>query len=408
MGNTSSNEIDQLKQLYSMNAFQLESLRKELINQKQINEKYRQIITNLQNTQHNIKHKIPNNQFSKVDTFLKNMDRDIQSKNSTIESWQPGQGHEHGQGQTPSQPNPINKFTHPKVKDYSQIKKSHNEINPYSLYGLTENQPFNLTDLKAKYREYAFKTHPDRNNGDSRNFNIVTNAYKFLLKEHSKMEKDKQFTELKNSSVSFIETQDKSGMVNTQLNNSAGKNFNLNRFNNVFSENKIDTADNEGYNDWLNNNKFDSEDIKQDVSITTGNFNSRFNAQIHPSQEIQKYQIPIELPSKTSNVQELGVDKIENYSGETPSIKYTDLKEAHTTSRLVDPKTKYKKYRNIGEIEAARSNMGDMTHEEKSMLERLENEKNKHEYQRESNQKRMDLMFTNHHNKMNQIFLGGR
>ena len=53
----------------------------------------------------------------------------------------------------------------------------------------------------------------------------------------------------------------------------------------------------------------------------------------------------------------IDVDKIDNYTGETKTIKYTDYKEAHTTSKLIDKNTKFKQYRNISELESARSNI---------------------------------------------------
>ena len=191
-----------------------------------------------------------------------------------------------------------------------------------------------------------------------------------------------------------------------------GKNFNVQKFNQVFQDNRIEDTSQEGYNNWLNNNKFNSDDIARDSSLNSGNFNDRFNHLVKPSKELQVYQLPQELNSRTANVQELGVDKVDNYSGESStgsnSIKYTDLKEAHTTSRLVDPNTKYTSYKNVGEVKAARSNMADMTQQEREMIERLEFDQKRQQQQREENQRRMDRMFNDHHNKMNQIFLGGR
>ena len=224
------------------------------------------------------------------------------------------------------------------------------------------------------------------------------------------MEKDKQYNELKNNSRSFIENQEKSGMMSRQMNDIGSKqNFNLNQFNQVFKENKIEDTSQEGYNGWLNDNQYDSEDIQRDTSVTSGNFNERFNHNVRPSKEVQVYKLPQEMNSViSSNVQELGVDKVENYSGGNNNIKYTDLKEAHTTSRLVDPNTKYRTYKNIGEVESARANMGDMTDEERLMLENIENNRSREQERREENQRRMDRMFTDHHSKMNQIFLSNR
>ena len=84
------------------------------------------------------------------------------------------------------------------------------------------------------------------------------------------------------------------------------------------------------------------------------------------------------------------------------------MKEAHTTSRLVDPNTKFKQYRNINELESARTNMGEISREEQNMIEEMEANRNREQARREENQRRMDRMFSAHHDKMYNIFLGGR
>jgi curved DNA-binding protein CbpA len=423
MGNANSSDIEQLKQLYSMNFLQLDSLRKELTHQRQLNKTqshyYKNVINNLQQKQNSIKSKMPDTQFNKVTDFLNNIDRDINSSESLVQTWKPGQSTKSNpvnsqpiRSQPPIKPIIDTNHTQPHVqphRDYSNIKKSHNEIDPYTLYGFEKGIPFNLKDLKDKYKTYAMQTHPDVNGGNKTNFNIVNNAYKYLLEEHSKMEKDKQFNELKNNSISYIETQGKSGMINQSMDRiGSDGNFNANKFNQVFQDNKLEDTSQEGYNDWLKSNQYETEDIQKDTSITNGNFNDRFNSNVKTSDALQVYQLPRELNSYTSNVQELGVDKVDNFSGDTGKIKYTDLKEAHTTSRLVDPNTKYKTYKNIGDIEHARSNMGDMTTEEQHMIEQFENKRSRDNEQREDNQRRMDRLFSDHHSKMNNIFLGDR
>lgn len=410
MGNSQSTDIEQLKKLYSMNHLQLEALRNELNQQKVINQQqsryYQSVISNLQQKQEGLKGRIPENQFDKVEDFLQNMDRDIQSHTANVQSWKPGDSVESSrQSRQPTEPSTI---TH---KNYDDIKTARNEIDPYKLYGFTKGHQFSLQDLKDKYKKYALQTHPDVNGGNDTNFNIVSNAYKFLLEELSKMEKDKQYNELRTDSLSYLESQSKSGVQNRQLDMSK-QNFNINQFNKVFQDNRLEDTSQEGYNNWLKDNQYNSDDIARDNSLTSGNFHDRFNHNVKPSKELQKYRLPQELNSRTTNVQELGVDKIDNYSGESGtgnnSIRYTDLKEAHTTSRLVDPNTKYNSYKNIGEVEHARANMGDMTQQDRDMIEHMESTQKRQYQQREENQRRMDRMFSEHHSKMNNIFLGGR
>lgn len=448
MGNANSNEVEQLKQLYSMNNFQLEALRKELIQQKQINlqqeENYKKIINNLMQKQNGIKGRIPENQFDKVNDFLNTINRDIDSQNSGVSNWKPGdsvqsnqnrnaynsnanmntqlntnsnaytndsasnyrQHYEQiSQSRTKPRKSDVNQPRNIPHRDYESSRKSNNEIDPYALYGLTKGTPFTLEQLKETYKKYALQTHPDVEGGNQRNFAIINNAYKFLVEELKKMENDKQYNQLKSESAGYLEAQEKSGLQNREL---SGENFNLNKFNNVFQENRIEDTANEGYNSWLKANQYDTDDIARDSSLTTGNFNSQFNSRVSAGRELQKYIIPQELNSRTSNVQELGVERVDNYSGESGKIRYTDLKEAHTTSRLVDPNTKYTQHKDINSLKNARSNMGDMPREQQEMLEQMEANRIKTDAQREESQRRMDRMYATHHEKMNKIFLGGR
>lgn len=396
MGNVNSNEIENLKKLYSMNTFQLEALRKDLTEQKKINlqqeQYYKKVINNLLQKQDTIKEKIPQNQFNKVNDFLSHINRDISSQNTGISKWTPGSS-------KPNKPTEIR-------NDYESKSKSQNEIDPYKLYELEKGVPFSLDKLKETYKKYALKTHPDMEGGNARNFSIVTNAYKFLVEEYKKMEKDKQYTQLKNDSKMYLEKQDKSGMQNTQFSNN---NFNAARFNKIFQENKLEDPASDGYNEWLNSNKYDNEDIIRDNSITNGNFNALFDSRVQIGKELQKYQLPQVLNSHTnSNVQELGVEKVENFSGEIGKIKYTDLKEAHSTSRLVDPNAKYKQYNSIDHLNSERSNMGDMSQEELNLIEQNDYRKKTLEMQREETQRRYDRMYATHHDKMHNMFLGMR
>lgn len=404
MGNSNSSDVEQLKKLYSMNNIQLESLRKDLNEQRRINQqqeqKYKNIINNLLQKQNGIRDKIPENHYNKVNDFLNGVNRDIDAKTSPVTNWKPGD--------TPSSRQNIpNQNSSNNSKNYTNIKKSQNEVDPYKLYELEKGKPFSLSYLKEKYKEYALKTHPDVNGGDGRNFSIVTNAYKFLLEEYKTMQNDKQFNQLKSDSVGYLEKQSKSGMQNRDM---SGGNFNLNRFNQLFQDNRIQDPSNEGYSSWINDNKYNTEDISRDSSITTGNFNQQFDNRVKVGKELQVYSLPKVLNSNTSgNVQELGVEKVDNYSGESGSgsgkIRFTDLKEAHTTSRLVDPNAKYKQYKNINELEGARANMGDMSREEQDMIEKLETNKNREQARREENQRRMDRMFSQHYDKMHNMFI---
>ena len=52
--------------------------------------------------------------------------------------------------------------------------------------------------------------------------------------------------------------------------------------------------------------------------------------------------------------------------------------------------------------------MGDMPREQQNMLEQMETNRARNDAQREESQRRMDRMYATHHDRMNNIFLGGR
>ena len=66
-------------------------------------------------------------------------------------------------------------------------------------------------------------------------FQIIQEAYKKLYEDYLTNEEDKQFTELKNSSTSFIRKKKNTRNVNFDSNN-----FNANKFNKIYDENKIE------------------------------------------------------------------------------------------------------------------------------------------------------------------------
>ena len=91
MGNSNSTDVEHLKKLYSMNNIQLESLRRDLNEQKRINQQqeqhYKNLISNLLQKQNNIKDRIPENHYNKVNDFLQGVNKDIDAKTSPVTNW---------------------------------------------------------------------------------------------------------------------------------------------------------------------------------------------------------------------------------------------------------------------------------------------------------------------------------
>jgi len=316
------------------------------------------------------------------------------------------------ESQSSRQENQSNKPIPPQQNQLPQLRRQEKKssildgIDPYELFGYSPNQKLILQDLKNKYKKYALQTHPDKNNGDARNFNIVNEAFKYLYEEYKLKQNDKQFNELRNGSRDYIETQSKTNMQNTQF---SKDNFNISKFNGIYDKHRIGNANDAGYGDWSQSNSFDSEDIVRDTSVNTGNFNSIFDSKVKVSADVIKYSSPKELfMNNDNNCEELGIEKIDNYTGKSKSINYTDYKEAHTTNRLVDPNTKYNTYNSINEVKAARENIKDLTAEE---LMEIELEKSKQEETEERRLKHINTHDNAHfenYNKIHNIMLSRR
>jgi len=281
------------------------------------------------------------------------------------------------------------------------------DIDPYKLYEYDKNQRIDIQDLKLKYKKYALETHPDKNNGDSKNFNIINEAFKVLYEDYKLKQNDKQFNELKNNSQSYIEKQTKTNYQNTNVNS---ENFNVNKFNKVYNDHRISNVNDDGYEDWSKDNEFDSEDIVRNSSLTKGNFNNMFEQNVKVSDAVVQYRNPKELfMNNENNCEELGVDKIDNYTGKSKTINYTDYKEAHTTSRLINTNTNTREsYNSINDIKSARSNIKEQTAEEIMEIELEKSRALEREEIRLLNLRNNDKNHFENYNKIHNIMLSRR
>lgn len=385
MGNTnikSSDSLLNLKVLYGSNDDKLKEIRQRFYNQRRleyINDE-RNILNKIEISQQKLRNsgKIPSLNLLKVDNFLNQMKNDI------------------------------NEFELRNIKSSYENrvfdKVGVEEIDYYKIYGYSKTDKIDVNELKQKFKKYAIQTHPDRNNGNNRNFNIIKAGYEKIMDDIETKKADKDFNVLKNNSVEFLQTQHKN--QNTKFNKD---NFDINKFNKVFSDNKINDANDDGYEGWINDNAYDSEEIQRNnkLSGNMGQFNRIFDSTVSVNNGvIQKYSDPKELfMNNYNNCSELGVDKVDNYTGETKTIKFTDYKEAHTTSKLIDSKTKYKQYRNISELEHERSNIKDFTKDELEYYNQKQVQQEMDEKNRLEKQDYMDRLHFQNYERLNKIML---
>ena len=236
----------------------------------------------------------------------------------------------------------------------------------------------------------------------------MNNSFKIIYEDYKLKQNDKQFNELKNNSKSFIETQTKTNYQNKELDLSKD-NFNSSKFNKVFSDNRISNANDDGYEKWASSNEFETDDIIKDTSITKGNFNNMFDNNVKISSNIVKFTSPQELfMNDDNNCEQLGVDKIDSYTGKSKTINYTDYKEAHTTSRLIDPNTKYKSYNSLDEVREERSNIKDLSTNEIMEIELEKSKRDEIEQSRLSSLLQQDNAHFENYNKTHNIMLSRR
>ena len=277
-------------------------------------------------------------------------------------------------------------------------------MDPYKILGVSKN--YTAEELRQKYKSVALQCHPDKIGGNDHLFKMVTASYKLLAKELEKRKVDKQFHELKHDF--------KSAEPVRMSQAPAEENFNIDKFNRVFNETKIESYTDVGYDDFLK--KSIKEQPKLDKSkYTQESFNEKFESEVKPakSKHLVKYKEPeaLMLASKIQYT-ELGVDNLDDFSGDNmtrKSLNYMDLKVAHTTNRIVDPKSVKKRveYNSIEALESERAAVRyQMNDREQNAYQKTKQKQEDLQRQREETQRKLDMLTKTQFDKANQLFLG--
>jgi curved DNA-binding protein CbpA len=282
------------------------------------------------------------------------------------------------------------------------------KIDPYKVLNINKN--FTLEQLKEAYKTMALKVHPDKG-GSEYLFKLVTLCYKSLVKEYNARVGDKQYFELKTDYTKYTANQPRA-----QTEPSDPKSFNLDKFNRIFDENKIESVTDIGYGSFLKNTPAIDEPKKVINKFTQESFNSTFekhNNSYAQNKHLVKYREPEPLlTSKKISFTEIGNDSIDDFSGDNTSKKhlnYMDLKIAHTTSRIVDPRTvaQRKEYKSVDDFEADRSqisyHMSDSDREYYEKMKRMEMIKEKKRLQYVTKQ---DKQTAEQFEKLHRLMLG--
>ena len=219
-----------------------------------------------------------------------------------------------------------------------QIEAPNSKLNPYKILGINKN--YDEKTLKRAYLKMAMKTHPDRG-GSQVEFQKVSIAYTLLLKKLSDKNNNHLHNDLRNNSQSYMTQQSSNNMRNTNMTDQ----FDINLFNKIYEENKIEGVYDRGYGDWMSQNMNTIEQPKMfNKSFNKDLFNNEFSKykaqqQQQLGSQIVKYdepQVDISMKGKDS-LMILGQDNISDFSGQSSGgLVFRDYKDAFTNSCLID------------------------------------------------------------------------
>jgi curved DNA-binding protein CbpA len=279
------------------------------------------------------------------------------------------------------------------------------EVNPYKMLDLPK--VFTLQQLKDNYKRIALKVHPDKG-GTEQLFLLVTKCYKVLLEEYNRRQANKEYHELK---ADFKK-------ANPESRRPTGK-FDLEKFNKVFTEHKLQDVYDKGYQDWMTEDTVPKQHVSKlsNKGFTIDSFNSEFERVgiDRKNKYIIKYKEPEPLyASKKIGFTELGQEDVEDFSGDNmtnKNLNFMDYRVAHSTSKIVDPNiiNKVKTYKNIQDLERARSQvsftMDNVTMREYELKHNLEEQR---EHRRIQAMLERDKAVMEQYEKVNRLMLARR
>ena len=298
-------------------------------------------------------------------------------------------------------------------------------LDPYDVLGVS--REFTWEELTSAYRKLARMVHPDKGSPEEKEvrtkmFKIATQCFKELAHEY-KMRQDgyRSHNELRQEAQTYYKANPVQEARASRDADDSAESF-LDRFNRTFQENKLKDEESElGYGDIMAKSSKERETINIPQTLNKFSkdaFNSTFEkTTLSKHQEVVVYREPEALPmARNIAYTELGGSKPDDYSssreGTHSRIDYTDYMKAHTTTRLVDPRSvkQRQEYSNVDAYEADRARIA----AQPATKEELAWRKKQEDLQRQKEEERMrrlqmrDTQAAEHHERMNRLMLSGR
>ena len=285
-------------------------------------------------------------------------------------------------------------------------------MDPYKILHVEKN--CSIEQLREAFKKVAIKVHPDKG-GNEELFKIVVESYKVIYTKLKSDNGDKDFNELKSESHLQFENMKKTKHVSFKGDQSEEE-FSS-KFNKTFDENRFqDSVIDDGYGQFMSQSSKHRDEIDISKSIKNfKDFNTAFDNQEVMNKEVMMYKEPEPLTmSKSLAFNELGVDKIDDFSSDTTNsrnIGYCDYMKAHTTNKLVDKRyiKETKSFNNMDDLEKSRSSQRFelSSADRKRIEEEIKREKDR-ESNRQMNLKKYDQNVSEHFEKVNKLMLNQR
>ena len=304
-------------------------------------------------------------------------------------------------------------------------------MDPHAVLNLHRGA-YTADKLRANYKQLALQLHPDKCGSRltpaeaNVMFQLLTSSYKTLVAELKAHEDDRQFSELRSGARAEMERQERAaaaGIADRRVAPPGGggggggtgtgpgdmsKRFVRDRFNRVFSADRVKDAYSSGYTDWMARHDPDSagdalaEEERRRVK-----------------KEITKYREPQAMVLSKGGYSELGVENVDDFgrgmdTGSTSrhTIQYSDYRLAHTTTSLVNDEMLSKARKDFDTIDALRSHREtqsfDVTDSDARRIDSSARYAQRGEDRRQRQLKERDVAAASHFERVHQSLLGYR
>ena len=333
-------------------------------------------------------------------------------------------------------------FLKKQEEEKKKFYKSHNEkfdkfqqelnnfektYNPFKILKL--NYDADETQIKKSYRKLSLKYHPDRPDGNEQKFQLITKAYIYLLNKIKETRGTKSHNDLRKDAQNYFENEQPEIIRQTEKtkelmrpNNQEkiyvdDKNFDVNKFNKIFDENRIGSVYDRGYGDGWEDEE-NEKDVVFDKKFSLDVFNSVFNQQKdkkltkRKSNQVMKIEQPEPMLSTGLHFEELGLDNVNDFSSAThENMGFTDYKSAYHTNNMLEYDESYKRkdYRNLNDLENERSQISyKLSETDQRKLNEIDAYEKEKEEKRIQNLMAYDQMIQRHHENVNSRFIKNR